>query len=89
MIKIDFKVAVLAFGCMLFAQPALANLRCGTHVLQTGARDGPGMYEVLMKCGTPTERLGTKWIYKRYGSTQIVYFNDSGRLSRVEVRSGQ
>ncbi len=89
MIKTAFKVAMLTFGCMLFAQPALANLRCGSHLLETGGRHGPGMYEVLMKCGTPTERLGTTWIYRRQGATQIVYFDDSGRLSRVETRSGR
>jgi len=89
MIKTSVTVATLAFGCLFFAQPALANLRCGSHLLETGGRHGPGMYEVLMKCGTPTERLGNTWIYKQQGSTQIVHFNDSGRLSRVETRSGR
>ena len=90
MIKIAFKVAIPAFGCLLFAQPALANyLRCGVHLLEAGGRSGPGMYEVLMKCGAPTERFGNTWIYERQGSRRIVFFNDAGRLSRIEERAGR
>jgi hypothetical protein len=87
MTRIAFKVAALMFGCLLFAQPALASyLRCGTHLIQAGGRSAPGMYEVLMKCGAPAERFGTTWIYKRGGSTRVVHFNDAGRLARIEAR---
>ena len=85
-----FRVVMLVFGWLLLAQPALASyLRCGVHLIEAGGRSGPGMYEVLMKCGAPTVRFGTTWIYKRQGTTKIVRFNDAGQLTSIEERIGR
>ena len=84
------KLAVLMLGWMVLGDAAQADyLRCGSHLLEAGGRQGPGMYEVLMKCGPPTVRHGNTWIYERSGARRIVHFNDAGQLVRVEERSGR
>ncbi len=89
MTRFSLTMAAVALVSSLFAPPMFASsLRCGSHLIQAGGRSGPGMYEILMKCGAPTERLGTTWIYRRHGSTVIVHFNDSGRLASIENRVG-
>ena len=48
-------------------------------------RDGPGKYEVLKKCGEPTERLSDTWIYDKRGkSKRVLRFGPDGRLMRIE-----
>ena len=90
MIRTFLTMAVLLLGGLVCTEPALANyLRCGTHLLEAGLRNGPGMYEVLMKCGKPTVRHGNTWVYEQGGSRRIVHFNDAGRLTRVEDRAGR
>ena len=87
--RFSLTMAALAVVASTFSPPTLASsLRCGQHLIQAGGRSAPGMYEVLMKCGSPSQRLGATWIYKRQGSTTAVIFNDSGRLIRIETRVG-
>jgi hypothetical protein len=43
------------------------------------------MYEVLKKCGEPTERAGLRWIYERYGRVHTLSFDSGGIL--VNIRS--
>jgi len=40
---------------------------------------------VLKKCGEPTQRNGNTWIYDKPGNFKhVVFFDDSGRLMRIE-----
>jgi hypothetical protein len=90
MIRTFLRLAVLTLGALACTDAALAtSLRCGSHLLEAGARHSPGMYEVLMKCGPPTVRHGNTWIYERSGTRRIVHFNDAGQLVRVEGSSGR
>ena len=83
-------LVVVAFGFVLLAlipEPAFASgsMRCGSHIVSAGQRHGPGKYEVLKKCGEPTQRNGDTWIYERPGNKQdVVFFDASGRLMRIE-----
>jgi len=73
--------------CFLFlAGPASAGyLRCGTHTIQDGQREGPGKYEISKKCGRPTEQFGNTWVYDQPGqSKKILRFNDSGLLMSID-----
>lgn len=68
----------------LLQQPALADsMRCGSHIISTGQLNGPGMYEVLKKCGEPTDRFGNTWIYEKGGTKHVVVFNTAGELMRI------
>jgi hypothetical protein len=73
------------FGFLFLVGPAsAASIRCGTHLIMDGQRNGTGKYEVSKKCGSPTERYGNTWIYDRPGEAKkILHFNDSGRLLRI------
>ena len=62
---------------------ASGSMRCGTHIVSAAQRTGPGMYEVLKKCGEPTERFGNTWIYKRGSATYEVHFNSQGQVTRI------
>ncbi len=70
---------------MLLMESVFAgSMRCGTHLISTGGRPGPGKYEVLKKCGEPTIRSGDTWIYDRPGSVKyVVVFDAAGYLARI------
>ena len=72
---------------MLMLQSAYAgSIRCGSHLISDGGRNGPGMYEVLKRCGEPNSREGNTWIYRK-GENQryVVVFNDSGKIARIDM----
>ena len=75
-IKTLLAVAVLSFAAV---EPALA-MRCGTHVISAGQQNSPGQYEVLKRCGEPTERYGNTWIYKKGSVSRELRFDGNGRL---------
>ena len=80
-------IVALAFVFLiLLPEPVFAtgSMRCGTHIVTGGQRHGPGKYEVLKKCGEPTQRNGDTWIYEKSGKTQYAFFDASGRLMRIE-----
>jgi hypothetical protein len=70
---------------MLLMENALAgSMRCGTHIISSGGRPGPGKYEVLKKCGEPTMRSGDTWVYDKPGSAKyVVVFDAAGYLARI------
>ncbi len=72
---------LFALGCMTSA--SAGSMRCGVHLIQDGGRNGPGKYEVLKKCGEPTERFGNTWIYERLGNRYILTFKDNGQLAKI------
>jgi hypothetical protein len=87
MIHKSLLIIAAALLSTLTLEPAFASgsMRCGQHVISGGGRHGPGQYEVLMKCGEPTERIGNTWIYESPGQRRrIVRFNDNGMLTRVD-----
>jgi len=86
--KTQLSTTAMAAFTILLAQPASAGyMRCGNHIIEDDLRHGPGQYEILKKCGEPTERFGHTWIYERSGSRRIVKFDDAGRLQRIEERT--
>ncbi len=72
--------------CASASNPALANsMRCGTHLITGGdSRSSPGMYEVLRRCGEPTDRYGDTWVYKRRGVTNVLRFSSEGQLRYIQ-----
>ncbi len=85
-IKIRYSLVGCAVLGLIVAMPAsAASMRCGSHIIQDSMRDGPGKYEVLKKCGEPTQRLGDTWIYDKPGKIKrVLYFGPDGRLMRIE-----
>lgn len=61
------------------------SMRCGTHVISTGQRSSPGMYEVLKRCGEPDSRYGNTWVYKKSSSVSYVLtFSSNGQIRSIE-----
>ena len=84
MLKKNICLTAVFAGSMLFAATSLADsMRCGTNLIQSGQRHGGGKYEVLKKCGEPTERMGNVWIYERGRQSRAVHFDDAGRIQRI------
>ena len=83
LLLIATSIALLA---ALIPEPVFASrsMRCGSHLVSGGQRHGPMKYEVLKKCGEPTERFGNTWIYERGNRTFTATFDHSGRLIRIE-----
>ncbi len=78
--------AAASFALTLFAEPALSvgYMSCGVHKFSGGGRHGPGMYEVLKKCGEPTFRRGNTWVYDQGGGRRkVLFFGDAGNLMRI------
>ena len=48
--KIKILLATIALSITAI-DPALASMRCGTHIISAGQQNSPGKYEVLKRCG--------------------------------------
>lgn len=79
-------IAATLFFSIVMIEPALAtSMRCGSHLITAGTDKSPGKYEVLKKCGEPTERYGNTWIYKKSSSvSRAVNFSSNGMLKSIE-----
>ena len=84
--KSELIVASVFLLSTLLLEPAFAgSTRCGSHVIQSGQRQGTDKYEVLKKCGEPTTRAGNTWTYKKVnGSKTVMVFDALGKLSSIE-----
>lgn len=76
-----------ALGTGLFATGVQGDsMRCGSHIISTGQRDGIGKYEVLKRCGEPTERRGNVWIYDEPGKPRrALRFGADGALTDIDT----
>ena len=82
-----FIAGMLLGGMCLVGQVSAStgSMRCGNHTIADSGRSGPGKYEVIKKCGQPTERFGNTWIYDRPGRVKkILRFNDAGQLLSID-----
>ena len=78
-------VIALISSLFLFGEAFAGSMRCGTHIVSDSNRSGMGKYEVLKRCGEPTERFGNTWVYDQPGqSKKILRFNDSGLLMSID-----
>jgi len=83
-LKLIFAMMLLSIVLVESVQAA-GSMRCGTHLVTAGEFSGPGMYEVLKKCGEPAERYGDTWVYKKSSSvSRVLVFTRNGRLKRIE-----
>lgn len=83
------KLKLMVASTVVFAfasNPVLANsMRCGTHLITGGdPRSSPGKYEVLRRCGEPTDRYGNTWIYRKSGVINVLRFTNEGQLNYIE-----
>ena len=79
------KTIVAAILFTMAIDSAMArSLRCGTHIISTGQRSSPGMYEVLKRCGEPKARYGNTWIYERGSVTYVLTFSSNGQINLIE-----
>ena len=76
-------MAILVVSPMIWQTALADSMRCGTHIVSAGSRSGPDKYEVLKKCGEPTVRSGSSWIYESYGSKRVLVFDETGTLVRI------
>ena len=84
MIRRRLLLAAVACAGVITAQWAVAgSMRCGQHIIHDSGRHGPGKYELLKKCGEPTERFGNTWVYDRSGNRYVVRFEDTGRIRTI------
>ena len=79
-------IASVFLSIFMVESTLAASMRCGTHVVTASGSGGPGMYEVLKRCGEPTSRFGKTWTYQKSTSpvTTILYFDGSGQLYRID-----
>jgi hypothetical protein len=62
---------------------ARGSMRCGTHMITSNPAGPSGKYEVLKRCGEPTERYGDTWIYKKGSLTHTLEFSSNGQLKNI------
>ena len=78
-------VAVALVSLVMVEIAEARSMRCGTHVISTGQRSSPGMYEVLKRCGEPKARYGNTWIYEKSSSVSYkVTFSSNGQIQSIE-----
>ena len=82
--RIWYSLAIASLLATLSFDAAATTMRCGTHVIQGGGRHGPTMYEVLKKCGSPSERHAYFWLYKFNRSVYRLNFSSQGILNSIQ-----
>ena len=81
--KLVAVVLLLATGFMESANAG--SMSCGTHVISSGQGNSPGQYEVLKRCGEPTFRQGSTWIYERSSSvSRKIRFDSNGNILDID-----
>jgi len=83
--KLILIIAAFAISVvMMESAMARGSMRCGTHLISADASNPSGMYEVLKRCGEPTERYGNTWIYRKSSSvTHRLSFGSNGQLQDI------
>ncbi|MCZ6802512.1 MAG: DUF2845 domain-containing protein [Proteobacteria bacterium] len=79
-----FITLIAVFSILVLQSVYAGTIRCGSHLISDGGRNGPGRYEVLKRCGEPTFRQGYTWVYKKGNKRTIIVFNDNGNIVRIE-----
>jgi hypothetical protein len=74
---------IAGFSMLMFQSAYAGSMRCGQHIISDSGRTGPGMYEVLKRCGEPTARQGNTWVYEKGSRRSVIVFKDSGEISSV------
>ncbi len=84
--KIRFVSAAMFLGLFFTITSSYANyIKCSAHLISDSSSHRPGKYEVLKKCGEPTERYGDVWVYDRRGyQPKTLHFDGTGRLQRIQ-----
>ena len=82
------RVGFIGLTCTMLVVVGSANaghMRCSTYLIEDGYKNGHSKYEILKKCGEPTERYGNTWIYNGSSRFKITMrFNADGSLHRIE-----
>jgi len=81
--KLQLIIASL-FISIVITESAIGSMRCGTHLISSNPASPSGKYEILKRCGEPTERYGDTWIYKSGSVTRTLNFNSSGQLQSIQ-----
>jgi len=68
---------------MMESAMARGSMRCGTHMITSDPAGPSGKYEVLKRCGEPTERYGDTWLYKKGSLTHTLEFSSNGQLRNI------
>jgi hypothetical protein len=73
------------FISIVMTESAMArgSMRCGTHIITSNPAGPSGKYEVLKRCGEPTQRYGDTWIYKKGSVTNTLEFSSNGQLKNI------
>jgi len=75
---------IAGFSMLMFQSVYAGSMRCGWHIISDGGRNGPGTYEVLKRCGEPTDRQGNTWVYERANKKRyVIDFDDSGEIASI------
>ena len=82
--KLTLIIASL-FISMVMTESVMArgSMRCGTHMITSDPAGPSGKYEVLKRCGDPSERYGDTWIYKKGSITHTLEFSSNGQLRNI------
>lgn len=73
-------LAGLCFTELSFA----GHMRCSGYIIEDGLSNRHTKYEILKKCGEPSERYGNIWIYNADSRfPKKVQFRQDGRLISI------
>ena len=81
---------IAGFSTLMLQSAYAGSIRCGSHIISDGGRNGPGTYEVLKRCGEPTFRQGNTWVYSKGENRRYeIIFNDSGQVTRIDMSTSR
>lgn len=78
-------ILILSLVLAAFSHGAMAgSMRCGSKLIDDGAKNPLSKDQVKSMCGEPTSRVGNQWVYKQQGKkSKVVYFDTEGNLLRI------
>lgn len=77
---------ILAAAVFTVTTAQASSMRCGSHIIESDTLDGVSQYEILKRCGEPTERYGNTWIYDRPGQMRRqLKFGPDGMLEAIDM----
>ncbi len=81
--KLSTATVVLLITATWSTSAHSTSMRCGPHLIHGGGRHGPTDFEILRKCGEPSERRAKSWIYRISGRKYELRFNGNRILLSI------
>ena len=80
---ISLLISTVVILVLTYTGVAFASMKCGTHLITAGQRQGLSKIEVEKRCGAPYEKSGNRWLYVKRNTVYRLQFNENTGLIAI------